>query len=447
MSMFFLTLSRRLFASGDLSLAACIGIAARVLNALARFVSIPLAIHLLSAEKYGLWLVIGSVVSWLALADFGIPGALQNQLVSLYASKKPQEAKQLVAYAIRFFIKVGAGAWVLGLALILLLPVDDMLKVPPSMANEFKIALGAALSIAAALFILRLGPSLAYSHQMPSAPSFAEIGGSTASLAALFIVVGIGCSNLSAMVLVTVAGQLLGGGLLLFWILRRGGYLPLARLTDECIPLRRALLGSGLFFFINMVGEIFIFNSLPLIISNGLGPRAVAVFAIPMVIFNNTVMLQAMVQRSVMPKLRHYTEDQQPRLARKLVVRTYVFSGAVGLAVAIFVVVGGALFVSWWTQGAVTMSPTMTWGLAAFILVASVDNPSAAILIALDGIKLRCILTLLFGFSQGLVAYFLLPSFGVDLLPGISAVILLFSAVIPGIIGLRYRIAKMLPVC
>src|SRR5215471_17509807 len=54
---------------------------AKALTVLMGFVSVPLTIGYLGAERYGVWLTISSLLMWVALTDFGLTGnALVNVL-------------------------------------------------------------------------------------------------------------------------------------------------------------------------------------------------------------------------------------------------------------------------------------------------------------------------------------------------------------------------------
>jgi hypothetical protein len=58
---------------------------AKALNILISFLSVPLTIHYLGSERYGVWLTISSLLTWMALTDFGLSGnALVNVLADLY---------------------------------------------------------------------------------------------------------------------------------------------------------------------------------------------------------------------------------------------------------------------------------------------------------------------------------------------------------------------------
>jgi len=427
-----------LLEADNLRLATTLGVFARILNSLGRFISVPLAIALLSKDGYGLWLVITSFTAWIALADFGLPSALQNQLISLRAQSRFDEAHGLVRYAAKIFVFLGLGVAICGLLLVGFLPFAKWVNAPQELVSQFNLALAGSLVLAGALFIVRMGPALAYAHRKPIAPAVAEIFATVTSLATLFLLYLNGWNNLGVMVVVTLAGQVFGVFFLTVWMFRQGGYL-----TAESNPCpdnhRKELFGKGGFFFVNVIGELLVLQSLILIISRQLGPAAVAAFALPMIIFNNTLMLQAIALRGVVPRVRHHFELGEVDAANRLIRKSFVLCMAFGLVIAIGTIIAGDWFLRIWTGGHVGLQPVMAWGIAFLIIVASVDNPCTAVLLGLDGVRERSVLTVGYGLLQSLLAWFLLPEFGVNIVPWVGGCALLVAALFPGLILLRSR--------
>src|SRR6202022_1717225 len=46
----------------------------KALNVVISFLSVPLTVHYLGAERYGVWLTISSLLTWIAMPDFGLSG-------------------------------------------------------------------------------------------------------------------------------------------------------------------------------------------------------------------------------------------------------------------------------------------------------------------------------------------------------------------------------------
>src|ERR1700730_2419490 len=73
---------------------------AKALNILISFLSVPLTIHYLGSERYGVWLSISSLLTWMALTDFGLSGnALVNVLAESSGKDDFEAARQYASSA------------------------------------------------------------------------------------------------------------------------------------------------------------------------------------------------------------------------------------------------------------------------------------------------------------------------------------------------------------
>src|SRR5713101_4073462 len=73
---------------------------AKGLTLLMGFVSVPLTVHYLGAERYGVWLTISSLLLWVALTDFGLSGnALVNVLSEAVGNDDRESAGHYAASA------------------------------------------------------------------------------------------------------------------------------------------------------------------------------------------------------------------------------------------------------------------------------------------------------------------------------------------------------------
>src|SRR5712671_7611279 len=73
---------------------------ANALTLLMGFVSVPLTVNYLGAERYGVWLTISSLLLWVALTDFGLSGyALVNVLSEAVGNDDRESARHYAASA------------------------------------------------------------------------------------------------------------------------------------------------------------------------------------------------------------------------------------------------------------------------------------------------------------------------------------------------------------
>ena len=65
---------------------------AKALNIFISFLSVPLTIHYLGSERYGVWLTISGLLTWMTLTDFGLSG---NALVNVLAESSGKDDPEI----------------------------------------------------------------------------------------------------------------------------------------------------------------------------------------------------------------------------------------------------------------------------------------------------------------------------------------------------------------
>jgi len=80
------------------------------LSMIVSYIYVPIVMHYLGVEKYGVWATILSILSWISYFDIGIGNGLRNRLTEAIASQKQERGKKLVssAYAMIAIIMIVA---------------------------------------------------------------------------------------------------------------------------------------------------------------------------------------------------------------------------------------------------------------------------------------------------------------------------------------------------
>jgi O-antigen/teichoic acid export membrane protein len=79
------------------------------------FVSVPLTVHYLGTERYGVWLTISSLLTWMALTDFGIAG---NALINVISGADGKDDREMAReYAASAFWALTSIGTIIGLVL------------------------------------------------------------------------------------------------------------------------------------------------------------------------------------------------------------------------------------------------------------------------------------------------------------------------------------------
>jgi O-antigen/teichoic acid export membrane protein len=244
-------------------------------------VSIPLTIRYLGTERYGVWLTIGSLLTWMALADFGLAGtALVNVIAEADGKDDRELAREYVASAFWTLCFIGGSIGILMATLFQWIPWRAIFKVSESMSDQ-ELYWSCALTIL--IFVITTPLNLLNSIYSAYQEGFvANMWGMACNVGALvgLLIVSHFKGGVPALIAGTFAARVLVtfvNGLYLF--IRR---YPWLRPTLSAIRWNRIvrLLRLGGKYQIIQLANVGIYQSQPLIITQFLGPSKVAVFVI-----------------------------------------------------------------------------------------------------------------------------------------------------------------------
>lgn len=272
-----------------------------VLNAAIGFVAVALTVRYLGAERYGIWLTISTLLSWLTLTDFGISNALTNRLAAAQGRIDSVSIKNDVATAFWLMAVIGAVIAIVGAALGWTLPWGQMLNISSaSITREVAIAIALAFVIYGFGFPLGITASVYNGHQEGYYTNLWSIAASLVSLLGL-IVATRGSGGLPALVLATFGlKQLVALASFLFLFGRHR--------LDIAPSLRSAktrsagpLLQLGFMFISLQLAGLLITQSDNLVIIRVLGPNDVAVYGTLWRLFSYVAVAQMWILTPLWP--------------------------------------------------------------------------------------------------------------------------------------------------
>ncbi|HEV8356813.1 MAG TPA: polysaccharide biosynthesis C-terminal domain-containing protein [Gemmatimonadales bacterium] len=117
-------------------------------NAVVGFLLSPFVVHHLGNTQYGLWTLLGSIVGYLGLLDFGVRGAVTWHVARFVGAGDYRAVERHVAVAMRLYFIIG-GAVLLG-SILLAASVHRLTSIPPELLGPARAALvltGAALAV------------------------------------------------------------------------------------------------------------------------------------------------------------------------------------------------------------------------------------------------------------------------------------------------------------
>lgn len=265
---------------------------ARGLSILMSFVSVPLTVHYLGAERYGVWLTISSLLLWVALTDFGLTGnALVNVLSEAIGNDDRAAARHYAASAFWALVAIALVIGVVFMAAFHSIPWRAIFRVSDATSTQ---ELRSACALVLTLFLINLPLSLLRSlynaHQDGYLANIWGIASGVVSLLGLIVVTRfhgglpqlvVAISGVPALVLLANA---------YYGFIHRYPWLAPAPSAVRWACIRR-LLKLGGKYMIMQLAALGIYQSQAIIITQMLGPSKVMIFVVAFKIMNLPVEL------------------------------------------------------------------------------------------------------------------------------------------------------------
>ena len=260
---------------------------ARGLAILTGFVSLPLTVDYLGAERYGVWLTISSLLLWLALTDFGLAGnALVNVLSEAAGNDDRVAARQYTASAFWALVTIALVMGVTSIAAFHLIPWRAVFRVSDAISTQ-ELELTCALVLT--LFVINLPLSLLRSIYNSQQEGYLAniwwIVAGVISLIGLVVVTRFQGALPELVIALSVAPALVVFASAYHVFVRRYPWLAPAPSAVKWACIRRLLKLGGKYMTLQFAA-LGIYQSQAMIITQMLGPPQVVIFVVAFKVIN-----------------------------------------------------------------------------------------------------------------------------------------------------------------
>ncbi|BAY97937.1 hypothetical protein NIES37_18850 [Tolypothrix tenuis PCC 7101] len=256
------------------------------MSTLAGFIAIPLTAKYLETERFGLWLILSSLLSWISIADFGLANSLTNALATADANEDRQIAKEFVSSAFYLMLLIASILLIVFLILYPSISWERVFNINSILAKQ---EVGVSIFVCWILFIIRLPlsiPSRIYAAYQEG--YWYQIWGAFSSfLSIISIITAIYIhANLPWLIVASFGTLLIGdifSGIHLFCFKRKW----LAPKYENFNGLQcKWLLKTGFQFWIAQISAILIFQTDLIIVAQLFGASSVASYGITLKLFS-----------------------------------------------------------------------------------------------------------------------------------------------------------------
>jgi O-antigen/teichoic acid export membrane protein len=242
---------------------------------------VPLLIHSLNVEEYGIWLSLTTIISWISFFDIGLGHGLRNKFAVAIAQNNKELAKTYVSTAYIIMSSIALGLFVLAVIVVPLINWTFVLNAPVDMKAELNMLAFWIISLFCVNFVLNLLNSVMIALQMPAISSLIITLGQLLSFLIIYVITAIGLPssllNLGIIISLSPILVLIISSLIIF-----GGkykiYAPsFAMFNRSCI---KPIVSLGFKFFAVQMTALLLFQTNNLIIAHTVGNVGVAEFNI-----------------------------------------------------------------------------------------------------------------------------------------------------------------------
>ncbi len=313
-------------------------------TAVVSFLLSPFIVHRLGNSAYGTWVLLGSLVGYLGLLDFGVRGAVTRFVANQYAAGDHRGASATVVAALRLFAALSVVTVVI--ATVLAATLGDLFQIPPDLLDEARLVvlLGGG-AIASALVGGVFGGIVAGLHRF-DLDGAVEIAITLLRAAAVVVALQAGYGLVALGVIQLVLSLLRGG---LAFILTRRLYPELSvRGVGPTAQATRQLLSFSVFSSLIQLSGMIIYYTDSIVIAAFLPIGVVTYYAIAASLTDYARQLVAAISRVVTPRTSAALATGGTDAVRAVVLSVGPASTLVTVPMALTFLLRGERFLDLW---------------------------------------------------------------------------------------------------
>jgi O-antigen/teichoic acid export membrane protein len=363
------------------------GLGSRGVGFLVSFLSVPLTIGYLGRERYGVWILLSSLLAWVRLADLGIGNGLRTAIASALGSGRPDLVRSLLSTAFALLSTIAA---VLGLMAAVAWPWINWVPLFGITTEDARTEVGPAIATSFAFFLVAFPLSITAvtydALQEGKLQNYWGIVGNIASLAALIVVTRTHGGLVRLVIAISGTGLIVNvlSGVWLFT-----HYKPVFAPRPQAVQIsfvRRLLDAGGTFFLIQMVALV-IFQTDNFIIAKFAGSASVPSYSLTYTLFSYSYLPQTILFNYLWVAYADAIARCDIGWVSRTLKRNLSFSLGFTLAAVVPLIFITRPFIRLWAGEAVVPPFELVSWMAAWSMISAFCTPIACLLAAANHMK------------------------------------------------------------
>ncbi len=331
------------------------------------YLVVPLTLTYLNSEKYGIWLIVLSMLTWINLMDIGFGNGLRNKLTESLSRNDLQAANEYVSTAYALISAISVAIFLVFTSFAFLLDWTKIFNVEIITNSELVITMYIIVSFFLLNFILSLSNQLYYAVQKSALAGVSTLLLNAAFLIFVIILRVFSYGNLIYLAVAYGISMTVSGGIMTFHFFRRyRGLRPAVKyVKKKRITEIYQLAGK---FFVIQIASVIIFSTDNIIITQLFGPSEVTSYNIVKKLFNTVIIIQTMM---LTPLWSAYTEAYSKsdfRWISSTLKKTNMLLALIYFAVLVLVF-SSKLIIGIWVGDSIQISNMLIYVTAIFVLI------------------------------------------------------------------------------
>ena len=375
-------------------MSAIAAMAAKVVSVGTAFVSVPLTLHYLGVQRYGMWMTMSSFIALMSFADFGVGSGLLTAVSKANGGDDRIAIRGLVSSAYFVLSAIAVSIAVLATLVYSFIPWPRLFNVDSSLAAQ---EAGPSIAVLLACFSLSIPLGIVQKVQsglqQGFAASFWQCGASLIGLACLLITVDLQ-GGLPWLVFAMMGGPLLGGlaNAILFFGVQASDIFPSMRLVSRSHVAQ--ISHTGAYFFVLQILVAVTYSSDNILIAQLLGPEKVAEYAVSAQIFNVVPMVLMVTLGPLWPAYTEAITRNDHSWIKQTLIKTTLGSFCFAAFASTVLIAFGPAFFALWLGRQISPPFQLLLALALYKIVESTAYPFFIFLNGANMLRLQLVLSL-----------------------------------------------------
>ena len=388
------------------------GLATRIISVSVSFVMVPLAVHYLGKEQYGLWVAVSSLVAMMGFMDGGAGNAVIN-LVAHASGEKNGDLAKIVSTAFFSLMALALFSCLLFLVVFPFVSWSKLLGVSElsthSDLNSVVMIVG--LFFFVSMFVTLVG-KIQRGLQEGNLDNFWNAIAAVLSLLLVYIAIKKD-AGLVGFVVAFLAGPMIAylASNIHYLFIRRVDLRPQLSKIDRLVA--KNLFAVGGMFFVLQISCAIQSQADNVIIANMLGAEAVASYAICMKLFLMVPMIFSLLLTPLWPAYREALANGDMQWVKQIFLKSMRWALLISIPSALALVIIGGKIIELWVGHETIPSNALLIGCGIWLVFTPIGNTLAVFLNGLQLIKIQLVVATSSGIMNIILSIWLIKIMGV----------------------------------